>query len=134
MEKEEIYNKIKSDFCDAVHLYFDSENSTQGKDDADTVFQIFLNHWRMVEVYDAMDELDPPDDDPTVIDLDIDGVSIAHTYGSVFDSGVLKSLDIESRQEMIEACIYALNSRQIRFENEVRARWYEQNQQGFKSS
>ena len=131
MDKQEAYKRIKTDFHHAIHTYFNSADNQQGREDANTVFDIFMQHWRMIEVYDAMDELEAPEDSSVVLDLEQDGVGLAQTYGSVFDSGMLKSLDLESRQELIEACIYALNQRQIRFENEVRARWYEQRSSGF---
>lgn len=126
MTKKEAFKKIAADFKEGLDAYFQAETSAQGKADADTVFDIFMNHWKLIEVFDAIGDINVEDDSETIVDLEEDGLHMAHTYGSVFDSGVLKSLDGESRQEIIEACIYALNARQVRFENEVRARWYEQ--------
>jgi hypothetical protein len=132
MTKAEAFKKIKADFHEALRAYFDASNSVQGSNDADTVYDIFMNHWRLIEVFDAIGDIEPQDEDCSVVDLDEDGIHMAHTYGSVFDSGLLKTLDPDSRQEIIEACIYALNTRQIKFENEVRARWYEQGLRDFK--
>jgi hypothetical protein len=132
MTKAEAFKKIKADFHEALRVYFDAKNSVQGRNDADTVYDIFMNHWRLIEVFDAIGDMEPLDDEFSVVDLDEDGLHMAHTYGSVFDSGVLKTLDHDSRQEIIEACIYALNARQVKFENEVRARWYEQGLRDFK--
>lgn len=126
MTKKEAFKKIAADFKEGLDAYFQAETNAQGKADADTVFDIFMNHWKLIEVFDAIGDINVEDDSETIVDLEEDGLHMAHTYGSVFDSGVLKSLDGESRQEIIEACIYALNARQVRFENEVRARWYEQ--------
>ncbi len=125
MTKKEAFKKISKDFKEALEAYFQAETSAQGKDDADTVFDIFMNHWRLIEIFDAIGDIEIEDDAESIVDLD-EGIHMAHSFGSVFDSGLLKSLDGDSRQEIIEACIYALNARQVRFENEVRARWYEQ--------
>ncbi len=125
MTKKEAFKKISGDFKEALEAYFQAETNPQGKSDAESVFDIFMNHWRLIEVFDAIGDIEVEDDSESIVDLD-EGIHMAHTYGSVFDSGLLKSLDPESRQEIIEACIYALNARQVRFENEVRARWYEQ--------
>lgn len=126
MTKKEAFKKIKAEFKAALEAYFQAETSVQGSNDANTVYDIFLNHWRLIEVFDSIGDFEVDDDEPSIVDLDNDGIHMAHSYGSVFDSGLLKTLDSESRQEIIEACIYALNARQVRFENEVRARWYEQ--------
>lgn len=126
MTRKEAFKKIKAEFKQALDAYFQAETSTQGANDANTVFDIFMNHWRLIEVFDAIGDIDVEDDEPSIVDLEDEGLHMAHTYGSVFDSGLLKTLDHESRQEILEACIYALNARQVRFENEVRARWYEQ--------
>lgn len=126
MTRKEAFKKIKAEFKGALDAYFQAETSAQGANDANTVFDIFMNHWRLIEVFDAIGDIDVEDDEPYIVDLEDEGLHMAHTYGSVFDSGMLKTLDHESRQEILEACIYALNARQVRFENEVRARWYEQ--------
>jgi hypothetical protein len=126
MTKHEAFKKIAADFKQGLDAYFQAETSRQGQADADTVYDIFINHWKLLEVFDAIGDIEVEDDAETVVDLEEDGLHMAHTYGSVFDSGVLKTLDPDSRLEIIEACIYALNARQVRFENEVRARWYEQ--------
>jgi len=126
MTKHEAFKKIAADFKQGLDAYFQAETSRQGQADADTVYDIFINHWKLLEVFDAIGDIEVEDDPETVVDLEEDGLHMAHTYGSVFDSGVLKTLDPDSRLEIIEACIYALNARQVRFENEVRARWYEQ--------
>ena len=126
MTKHEAFKKIAADFKQGLDAYFQAETSRQGQADADTVYDIFMNHWKLIEVFDTIGDIEVEDDPETVVDLEEDGLHMAHTYGSVFDSGVLKTLDPDSRLEIIEACIYALNARQVRFENEVRARWYEQ--------
>lgn len=127
MTKQQAFKKVKAEFKEALEAYFQAETSKQGSNDANTVYDIFLNHWRLIEVFDALGDIDvDEEEDTTIVDLDENGLHMAHTYGSVFDSGLLKTLDQDSRQEILEACIYALNARQVRFENEVRARWYEQ--------
>ncbi len=126
MTKEEAFKKIKAEFYTAISAYFQAETSAQGKDDAETVFEIFEQHWQLLEVFDSIGDLPDDDSDPSVIDVDEDGLHLANPIGGLFNSGVLTSLDNESQREILFACIYALNTKLNRLENDWRARWYEQ--------
>lgn len=126
MDKEKAFNKIKRDFHEAISAYFQAETSKQGRDDAETVYQIFDQHWKLLEIFDTIGDLTEPEDTATIVDLDDGGIHMAESIGSVFHSGMLTKLEDDSQREILFACIYALNSKVNRLENEWRARWYEQ--------
>jgi hypothetical protein len=125
MDKEKAFKKIRSDFEVAIRAYFQAETSSQGADDADTVVQIFDQHWKLLEIFDTIGDLPPEEDTASVVDLE-DGLHMAEGIGSFFNSGMLATLEDDSQKEILFACIYALNSKISRLENEWRAKWYEQ--------
>ena len=126
MTKKEAFKKIKGEFFEAISAYFQAETSAQGKDDAETVFEIFEQHWQLLEVFDNIGDLPEDETDPSIIDVDEEGLHLASPIGGLFNSGMLTSLDNESQREILFACIYALNTKLNRLENDWRARWYEQ--------
>ena len=125
MDKEKAFQKIRRDFEVAIRAYFQAETSSQGADDADTVVQIFDQHWKLMEIFDTIGDLPPEEEAASIVDLE-DGLHMAESIGSVFNSGMLTNLEDESQKEILFACIYALNTKISRLENEWRAKWYEQ--------
>jgi len=123
--------KFKADFYKALREYFQADTDPQGGSDADTVFDIFVSHLHFYEVHSQLDpDQEHEEESSSLVDLDEEGLHVAQTYGTVFHTGVLGTFDTETRLELLEACIYALNKRFNEFEHEVRKRWHEKRNRG----
>lgn len=129
--KRQATKKFKADFYQAMREYFQAETDPQGGSDADTVYDIFVSHLHFYEVYRNLSEIEEQEeDDSSLVDLDDGGLHMAQSYGAVFNTGVLGTFDDQTRLELLEACIYALNKRLNEFEHEVRKRWHEKGNRG----
>ena len=95
----------------ALKIYFDAETNPLGASDVTTVMDIITQC--LDEFPDTMNVSGPPPEwtTPGVVNVDGEGLNIAYEYGKSMDNGVFKSWPLEVRVEILEACIYALNSR-----------------------
>tara|TARA_R100000654_G_C2673075_1_gene126348 strand:+ start:898 stop:1272 length:375 start_codon:yes stop_codon:yes gene_type:complete len=99
-------DKFKKDFQRSIRTYFNNDSS-----ESDAVYQIFLNTLNFYMLYKETDNFEEPESDPSIVDLEEDGIHLAHDYDSVFHSGMLESFDPVDRIRLMESCIYALNAR-----------------------
>lgn len=96
---------------EALEVYFNAGTSSLGASDAECLMVIISDH---VEHY-----FPEPDDyaknvsvsDPGITLVDGEGINLAYDWGAAMDNELLKALTLEKRVELLEACIYALNSR-----------------------
>lgn len=114
---------------DALHSYFNAGADPQGRSDKDAVVDI-VSHILTKHRWEAtMND----DDDQAfeqkigVVDTE-DGLNVAYDFSWHFDSGYLDSLDPLVRIELLEACIYALNTRINNLEVEIKKRINERRQ------
>lgn len=123
--KKKALNKFKANFKEAVDVYFQADESAQGKSDAESVYDIFSTHLDYFSVYKETDDFDGYENPPGVTDIDGEGVNLSYDYGSVFHSGMLENFDPISRIELLEGCIYALNNKINDLETQVNKRSHE---------
>ena len=99
-------DKFKDDFKKNIETYFGNDNS-----DADAVFQIFMNGLNFYSLYQETDNFEETESEADIIDLEEEGIHLAHDFGTVFHSVMLESFDPVDRIRLMESCIYALNAR-----------------------
>lgn len=112
----------------ALHAYFNASADPQGRSDKDAVVDI-VSHLLTKFRWQASleDEGDTFEQRIGVVDTE-DGLNVAYDFASHFDGGMLESLDPLVRIELLEACIYALNSRINDLEVEIKKRINERRQ------
>tara|TARA_X000001316_G_C922313_1_gene37405 strand:+ start:827 stop:1198 length:372 start_codon:yes stop_codon:yes gene_type:complete len=95
----------------ALEIYFDADRSPIGASDVSTVMTIIKQC--LDEPTGATNVSGPPPEwtTPGVVNVEGEGLNIAFEYGASMDNGVFKSWPLETRVEILEACIYALNTR-----------------------
>lgn len=123
--KKKAINKFKANFKEAVDVYFQADESAQGKSDAESVYDIFATHLDYFSVYKETDDFEGYENPPGVTDIDGEGVNLSYDYGSVFHSGMLENFDPISRIELLEGCIYALNNKINDLETQVKKKSHE---------
>lgn len=99
-------DKFKKDFRKSIRTYFNNDES-----ETDAVYQIFLNTLNFYILYQETDNFEEASNEADIIDLEDEGIHLAHDYDSVFHSGMLESFDPVDRIRLMESCIYALNAR-----------------------
>ena len=121
--------KLINELNDALHSYFNASADPQGRSDKDAVVDIVSHILTKFRWQATLDE----EDDQTieqkigVVDTE-DGLNVAYDFASHLDGGMLDSLDPLIRIELLEACIYALNSRINDLEVEIKKRINERRQ------
>jgi hypothetical protein len=123
--KKKALNKFKANFKEAVDVYFQADESAQGKSDAESVYDIFSTHLDYFSVYKETDNFEGYENPPGVSDIEGEGVNLSYDYGSVFHSGMLENFDPISRIELLEGCIYALNNKINDLETQVKKKSHE---------
>lgn len=98
--------KFKSDFKKNIETYFGKD-----KDEAEAVFQIFMNGLNFYSLYQETDNFEEGEAEADIIDLEDEGIHLAQDFNTVFHSGMLESFDPVDRIRLMESCIYALNAR-----------------------
>lgn len=98
---------------EAFEVYFNAATSSMGQSESDTLMVIVEDH---VEHYfpddqEAYGSGSTSLSHPGITLVDGEGINVAYSYGDVLESDLLKGLTMESRIELLEACIYALNTR-----------------------
>jgi len=108
MEKgrKQFYKEIR----EAFEAYFNAPNNPLGQSDVDTLMVIIQDH---VEYHfpEAGFASNTNISDPGITLVEGEGLNIAYDYGSALESDLFKALTMTKRVELLEACIYALNSR-----------------------
>jgi len=102
---------------EALEVYSNAPTNSLGQSDADTLMVIIEDH---VEHYFPKTAMGPENtsvSDPGITLVDGEGINLAYDWGAAIDSELLKALTLEKRVELLEACIYALNSRLNTLEN-----------------
>ena len=117
--------KLLTDTKEAIDTYFNAEGDPQGRSDAEAVYDIFKTHVDFFSVYKETDDFEGYEQAPGVTDIDGEGVNLSYDYGSVFHSGMLEKFDAISRIELLEGCIYALNSKINDLETDLKKRLHE---------
>ena len=100
--------KFKIDFKKNIETYFG-----QDRDEAEAVFQIFMNGLNFYSLYQETDNFEEGEKEAEadIIDLEDEGIHLAQDFSTVFHSGMLESFDPVDRIRLMESCIYALNAR-----------------------
>ena len=95
---------------EAVEVYFDAPTNPMGKSDADTLMVIIQDH---VEYFfpKHTDADSTSISDPGITLVEGEGINLAYSYEDALQSKLFESLSSDKRIELLEACIYALNTR-----------------------
>jgi len=110
-EMRDLRAQFYSELREALEVYFNAPTSSLGQSDADTLMVIIEDH---VEHYfpKSRTGYNPTSiSDPGITLVDGEGINLAYDWGDAMDGELLKALSLEKRVELLEACIYALNSR-----------------------
>ena len=112
---EEVRKKFYKELRDAVEVYFNAKESSTGRSDSEAM---------MIIVADYVEHFFPfiPEDgsafqwssslsDPGITIVDGEGLNLAYDLGSAIDGNIFGSLSTTKRLELLEACVYALNTR-----------------------
>ena len=103
--KQHFYEELR----EALDVYFNAANNPLGRSDVDTLMVIIEDH---VEVYfDGQGSSNTSISEPGITLVEGEGINLAYDWGAAMDSELLKALSLEKRIELLEACIYALNTR-----------------------
>lgn len=119
--------KFLKDVAEALDAYFNAEGDMQGRSDSDAVYDIIKHHIAYIELSSHRPKRDYDEDIEErigVIDTE-DGINVAYDFASHFNLGMLETLDPLARIELLEACIYALNSRCNEIELDCKKRRHE---------
>lgn len=119
--------KFLKDVAQALDAYFNAEGDMQGKSDSDAVYDIIKHHVTYIELSNRKSGFMPEEDIEQrigIVDTD-EGINVAYDFASHFDLGMLETLDPLARIELLEACIYALNSRINEVELDCKKRRHE---------
>ncbi len=108
-EKEVFYRTLKK----ALDAYFKANVDAQGESDSLCVFTMVEDHleaclsgWNGGGAPSNTDSTMPG-----ITLIDGEGINVAYDYGSAIRSDLFKSLSNSARLELLESCIYALNTR-----------------------
>lgn len=112
---KEILEALRS----ALSAYFNADGDPQGRSDMEAVMDIISHH-----LQDGSDNIEQR---VGIVDGE-DGLNVAYDFASHFDTGMLDAMDPTVRIELLEACIYALNSRINELETEFKKRINERRQ------
>lgn len=108
------YKELK----EALEVYFNAGTSSIGQSEADTLMVIIEDH---VEHYFPNQQSSYASNsslsDPGITIVEGEGLNVSYSYGDVLESDLLQGLTMQSRIELLEACIYALNSRLNKLDN-----------------
>lgn len=124
MKKKAII-KLMTDFKESIDTYFNAGGDPQGRSDADAVWDIFKTHLDYYAVYKETDDFEEYENPPGITDIDGEGLNMSYDYGSVFHNGMLEKFDPLSRIELLEGCIYALNTKLNEIELDYKKRLHE---------
>lgn len=111
----------------ALHAYFNAEGDPQGRSDSEAVIDIVKHLISRFQIVGQSQDEDTVEQKIGVVDAE-DGINVAYDFASHFDTGMLESLDPLVRIELLEACIYALNTRINELETEFKKRINERRQ------
>jgi hypothetical protein len=118
MEKERVsfYKELR----EAVEVYFNAAESFTGRSDAESMMIIIadhVEHYFPGEIEGKGFEWNTSLSDPGVTLVEGEGLNIAYDLGSAIDGNLFRGLTTTRRIELLEACIYALNTRINNIEN-----------------
>jgi hypothetical protein len=122
MTKEAI-KKFMADVGSALDAYFNAVADPQGRSDSEAVYDIVEHHAKNLVLLNKKDFMSEDDIESRIGVVDTDeGLNVAYEFGTHFDLGMLESLDPVARIELLEACIYALNTRITELETDIKKR------------
>ena len=109
MERRRV--RFYKELREALEVYFNADNQPLGKSDADTLMVIIEDHVEHYLPEKHVGQSNTSVSDPGITLVDGEGINLAYDWGAAMDNELLQALTLQKRVELLEACIYALNSR-----------------------
>jgi hypothetical protein len=118
---EEVRKKFYKELRDAVEVYFNAKESSTGRSDADAMMIIVADHVEHFFPFIPEDgtafQWNSSLSDPGITIVEGEGLNLAYDLGSAIDGNIFGNLSTSKRLELLEACVYALNTRINNIEN-----------------
>lgn len=112
---EEVRKKFYKELRDAVEVYFNASESSTGRSDAEAMMIIVADHVEHFFPFIPEDttpfQWNSSLSDPGITIVEGEGLNLAYDLGSAIDGKLFDHLPTVKRLELLEACVYALNSR-----------------------
>jgi hypothetical protein len=112
---EEVRKKFYKELRDAVEVYFDAKESSTGRSDAEAMMIIVADHvehfFPFIPEDGASFQWNSSLSDPGITIVEGEGLNLAYDLGSAIDGNIFGNLSTTKRLELLEACVYALNTR-----------------------
>lgn len=107
----------------ALGGYFNADGDPQGRSDMEAVLDIINSYLPILDGKNTQQSGGDGYVDANIGIVDAEGgLNVAYDFSSHFDSGMLDAMDPLVRIELLEACIYALNTRINELETEFKKR------------